>query len=215
MVNEIPDALLYAYTAIKTSVPNELFLIIAVLFFASVITIFSIIILKFYRTLGKRNILSLNLNQYNNSNHPVFYKLNAILLYLLEYAIIMPILIIIWFAILSITILITVNQMSLERVLIVSASIIAATRMLAYYNKEISLEIGKMLPLITLSLFLLTPEFFSVEDTISRISEIPSLLYNTGYFILAILGVELILRLIYTIALFFQSAKEDSPGSFF
>lgn len=205
VISEFSSAVLRVYNVLHSSVPRPWFLLMAVIFFSCLITLFSIIILKFYKTLSKRNILSLNLNQYNYSNHPVFYKINAILFYFIEYIIIMPILITIWFAILSIIILITVEKMSLEEILLISASIIAATRMLAYYSKEIAVEIAKLLPLITLSLFLVTPEFFSVENIVSRISDIPSLLSSTGYFILAIFLVEIILRFFYTIGLFFES----------
>src|SRR3989344_1832016 len=63
-----------------------------------VLAVISLFIYKFYNSISKRNLIELNLRQYNYSSHPIASKFFAILLYLLEYMVIMPFLILLWFA---------------------------------------------------------------------------------------------------------------------
>ena len=64
---------------------------------ALLITIAAWFIYKFYNSLSKRNLISLNLSQYNKYEHPVASKLLAAILYFIENILIMPILLFMWF----------------------------------------------------------------------------------------------------------------------
>ena len=61
-----------------------------VLLFAVILAVVSLFIWKFYRSTSKMNLIELNLSKYNQSEHPLAGKFFALILYLLEYIIIMP-----------------------------------------------------------------------------------------------------------------------------
>ena len=103
-----------------------------VLILAIILAIVSLFIWEFYKSASKRNILNLNLNQYNQSDHPLFKKVYAVGFYLVEYLLITPVLMLLWFAALSfVLLLITEEGVSVAQLLMISAVNIGAVRILA------------------------------------------------------------------------------------
>lgn len=175
------------------------------------ISIVAFFIWKFYRTLSQRNLVSLNLRKYNKSVHPVIGKLLAIFLYFIEYIIVLPFLLLVWFAALSIFILLVAQNRTVHSILMITAAMVAAIRILAYYDQEISKDLAKLFPFITFSVFLLSPEVFDLEVILSQATDIPQLFGNILLFLLVIFLIEIILRVFYTILEFWRS-EEDSAG---
>ena len=191
--------------------PSYLSGAVQVLFFAVLLAVVSIFIWKFYNSLSKKNLISLNLRQYNRADHPAVSKILAIILYFLEYIIIVPFLILIWFAALSIVILLVSEGKDTGDILVVTAAIVGAIRILAYYNREISKDLAKLFPFVTLSVFLITAGAFNFDRVISQISEIPKFLGNTLYFLFAVFIIEIVLRVFYTIIYFWDTEEEIHP----
>src|SRR3989344_2438759 len=125
-------------------------LILNVLFLAVVLAVISLFIWEFYKSTSKRNLIRLDLKKYNYSEHPFVSKILAIALYLIEYIIIIPFLIILWFTGLSIVLLL-IAERPINEILFISAALIGAIRILAYYKVEMSKDLAKLFPLITLS----------------------------------------------------------------
>ncbi|RMD67360.1 hypothetical protein D6817_01825, partial [Candidatus Pacearchaeota archaeon] len=73
-----------------------------VVFFSLALAVVSIFIWNFYNSTSKRDLLGLNLRKYNRYSHPLASKLAASALYFLEYVVIAPALLVIWFAALAI-----------------------------------------------------------------------------------------------------------------
>ena len=180
-------------------------LAVSVLVLAAVLAIASLFIFKFYKSLSKRNLISLNLNKYNRYEHPFANKLFAILLYLLEYIIVMPFLILLWFAGLSIVLLLGAKNQPAGYILWVSAGVVGAIRILAYIRLEISNDLAKLFPFITLSVFLLSPGEFSAEIIFDKFATIPSLLSHILSFIFVVFVIEIILRVLFTMYDFWRS----------
>ncbi len=176
-----------------------------VILIAFLLAVASLFIFFFFKSTSKMNIIDLNLNKYNLSRHPLARKTVAILFFLLEYIIIMPIILMLWFTALSIILLFIARERSIEEILFISAALIGAIRFLAYLNREISIDLAKLFPFIALSVFLLSPGVFDPYKFISQISQVPLLLSNTLSFFVSILIVEVILRFIYTLYEFWQS----------
>lgn len=177
-------------------VPENYRLIAILLFFTIIIAIYGIFVFKFYKFLARRNIVDLDLNKYNTSEHPFFTKIFAILFYVLEYIIILPIITSFWFAILAIFLLVLSKTQDVSMILTISAALIAAVRLTSYISENLSQDLAKMLPFTLLGLFLIEPGFFSVDLFIDRIGQIPSLLSHVPYFIVFIILLEFILRII-------------------
>ncbi len=166
---------------------------------AIAISLLALFIWYFYKTLSERNIIGLNLNQYNKTEHPGVNKFLAIILYVLEYIVIMPFLITLWFAALSIFILFIAPKRTISEVLFVSAVLIASIRILAYAQGEISRDIAKLFPLITLSLFFLDPQGIDLGNNIAKFSEIPQLFGNIFSFLVVVFVIEIVLRVLYAV----------------
>ena len=62
-------------------------IIVILAFFTTVIVIYSVFIFYFYRYLAKKNLIELNLNQYNNYDSPGLIKFFAVIFYIIEYII--------------------------------------------------------------------------------------------------------------------------------
>ncbi len=183
-------------------------LALIVFIWAIVIAIISLFIWEFYKSTSKKNILNLNLSKYNVSTHPILKKFLALILYLLEYTVIIPLLITLWFSGLSVVLLFIARGVSIDYVLLLSAALIAAIRILSYYNEEISQDLGKLFPLITLSVFLLSPGSFDLNNLIERFNEIPTLFTNIFSYIFLVFVVEIVMRILYTFSAFFISEEK-------
>ena len=171
-------------------------LIFTIVFFTAVIVIYSIFVFYFYRFLAKKNIIELNLNQYNQYSNPALVKFFAVIFYIIEYVILLPILTFFWFAILSILILLLAKDIDVNTILLISAALVASVRVTAYVNEDLSKDLAKMVPFTLLAIAITTSGFFSIGNLLSRISEIPSLFSNVPYYLLFIVAIELIMRTI-------------------
>ena len=171
-------------------------LTVTLLFFTAIIVIYSVFVFYFYRFLAKKNIIELNLNQYNQYEDPTTVKLFAILFYVVEYVILLPILTFFWFGVLSSLILILAKDLDINIVLLISAALVAAVRMTSYISQNLSKDLAKMLPFTFLAIAITQPGFFEIAPLVARISEIPSLFSNLPYYLIFIVAIELIMRCI-------------------
>lgn len=165
-------------------------------FFTILMVGYSVFVYFFYRFLAKKNIIHLNLNQYNRYSNPAIMKFFAALFYIIEYIILLPIMTFFWFGVLAIFLLILSDGMSTSAVLLVSAALVAAVRATAHMSEDLSKDLAKMLPFTLLSISITTAAgFFNVPNLTSRISEIPTLFDNIPYYLFFIVAVELIMRI--------------------
>ena len=170
-------------------------LILKLSFFTVLIVVYSIFVYFFYRFLAKKNIISLNLNQYNRYSNPAVMKFFAALFYIIEYIVLLPVMTFFWFGILAIFLLVLSDGMTTEAVLLVSAALVAAVRATAHISEDLSKDLAKMLPFTLLSISITTAAgFFNATNLTARISEIPILFDHVPYYLLFIVGVELTMR---------------------
>jgi len=193
------------------SVPTDYRILISLLLYTFFIAMYAVFIWKFYKFLASKEILQLNLRQYNHSSHPFLEKFLAVVLYTIEYLVILPFLVLFWFTILSLFLLLLSKQ-GAQQILLVSAAIIASTRITAYISEDLAKDLAKILPFTVLAIFLLDPDFFNIVSLLEKMGEIPSLFNNILMFIVFIFAIEFILRGLYSIKQFFNSGAKDSGG---
>ena len=167
--------------------------------FIILITLYAIFVWNFYRFIGKRDLLELNLSQYNTTDHPSTNKFFAVVLFILEYIIILPIIVFFWFAVMATILLILAKDQSIGDILLISAVIVGAIRITAYYKEDLSRDLAKMFPFTILAVALLSPGFFNLQDTMLKLSEIPALFSNILFYLIVIAALEFVLRLVYLI----------------
>lgn len=191
----IIDILTNSYNDFVNLMPAELKIIPPLFLISMGIVFYSLFIWFFYRFLARKDLLKLNLSKYDKDEDANEKKFLAILLYILEFIIITPIIIFIWFAIFSMFLIIFAKDMEVERIMLICAALISAVRITAYFKEELSKELAKLVPLTLLAVIIATPGFFEITATITRISQLPLFFGSAFYYLLFIFAWEILLRL--------------------
>ena len=192
----------------QDSVQGETGLVFTLLLLTAVIVIYAIFVFYFYRFLAKKNIIELNLGKYNKYESSGLFKFIAVMFYILEYLILLPLLTFFWFAVLSILIMVLADKLSVSTVLIIAASLVAAVRTTSYVSQNLSQDLAKMLPFTLLGIAITQPGFFLLTNLFGRISEIPTLFSNLPYYLIFIISLELVMRLLDFISGVLKSEEE-------
>jgi hypothetical protein len=200
----IGDTLTFLYNSIINILPPFLQKFIAFFVIAIVIVIYGFIVWKFYKSISKKDILGLDLNKYNKTKHPFVTKIVAGTLYFVEYILVSPLIIFLWFALLTILLVAVTEAIPAGTVLIISGLIIASVRIISYSNKDLAQDIAKIVPLTLLAMSFLSPQFFSVERILGTFAQIPGLFGEIGIYLVFIIFLEIILRLFDFIFSLFQ-----------
>ena len=79
--------------------------IFTVAFFMILIFFYAIFIWKVHKAISRKDIISLNLKQYNSIEHPVSNKILAGILYFIEYIIVLPFLVLFWYVLFALVLL--------------------------------------------------------------------------------------------------------------
>ena len=177
-----------------SSLPETYQKIISVAIYITLICIYSVFTWKVHKLISRKDIISLNLRQYNSFDHPTINKVSAGILYFIEYAIILPFLVLFWYILFALVLILFSEIASIEKILLSSAAVVGSIRLLAYYNSEISAEIAKLLPFTILAITLLSHKLMDVvrfNDLINQIYDLPRFVL---YVLLFIVCLEIILR---------------------
>lgn len=182
-------------------------ILLILLFFTAVIVIYAVFVYYFYRFLASKNLIDINLNQYNQYQNPALAKFFAGLFYVAEYLILLPIMTFFWFGVLAILILVLSEGMAIGEVLVISAALVAAVRITAYVSENLSKDLAKMLPFTLIAIAITKPGFFAVSAIMERFASIPTLFSNLPYYLLFIVGIELLMRILTSLESIFKSGE--------
>ena len=171
-------------------------LLVVLVFFTALIVIYSVFVFYFYKFLARKNLIDLNLNQYNYSGNPFLEKLLAYLFYIVEYIVILPIATFFWFTFVALFLLILAKAQPVSTVLLIAAGLVASVRITSYINENLSQDLAKMLPFTLIGLSLIDPNFFNISLFVQRLNEIPTLISHIPYYILFIIIMEFVMRFI-------------------
>ncbi len=194
VISSISTALTSMYDYLVALLPGRAQNFIGLFLLVLLIFIYAVFIWKFYRFVSKKDILSLDLRQYNRSEHPVLSKIWNSLLYILEYIIILPFLIFFWFGVFTLFLIFLTEDIPTPTILILSATVIGAIRMASYYKEEISKEIAKLLPFTLLAVSMTKAGFFDFQRVISHLTELPAFFSNILTYLIFIILLEILLR---------------------
>lgn len=208
----ISEVLSSAYAGLISAVPPTAQTFIKFFVIAILIVIYSLFVWKFYRTVSKKDLIGLNLNKYNKSKHPFATKTIASALFFVEYIIITPFAIFLWFSVFTLFLMMLAESISLNLLLILSATTIAAIRMISYHNEDLSRDVAKLVPFTLLATSLFNPNFFSVERILGHITQIPAVFGNVFIYLFFIILLELILRFL-DFVIILLGVGDDMPKS--
>lgn len=196
-VNGIGSELLGIYNSLIGTLPNWAQSFVNLFLLVILVVLYAVFVWKLYRFISKKNPLGLNLSRFNRSENPFTTKLFAGLLYFIEYIIVLPFLIFFWFAIFTLFLITLTQNQNISQILIISATIIAAVRMISYYSEGLADEVAKFLPLTILAVAIINPEFFQagfIERVINMLAQIPSYFAQITHYLGFIIILEIILR---------------------
>lgn len=183
-----------AYNSFISSLSPGIQNFLNLFFLILLITIYSIFIWKFYRFIATKNIIKLNLNKYNKSSNPKLTKILAGFFYFIEYIIILPFLIFFWFSIFTIFLIFLTEGTEVSNIILLSAVIVGAIRMTAYYKEDLAKDVAKLIPFTLLGISMTKAGFFDFPTILSRFSEIPLFFSNILSYLIIIIVLEIILR---------------------
>lgn len=178
-------------TAVTTLKPLVLFMLGMV--------IYAVFIFKFYRFLAKKDIIEVDIHQYNTFAHPFLKKTFDGILYMIKYIFIFPILTFFWFAIFVVLIGFLSRTNQIQNVLLVAMALVGTIRVASYYNEDLSKDLAKMLPFALLAVFLIDISFFSIASTYETLLTISTHMQTIVYYFLFIVVLEFILRVWYAL----------------
>src|SRR3989338_7562785 len=94
--------------------------IIPLLVYTLAMVLYALFIWKFYRLMAKRDIFKLDLSEAAYSVHKTFRAAVSVLAYILEYLIIFPVLVFVWFGVLALFLFFLAKTQSIENILLIS-----------------------------------------------------------------------------------------------
>ncbi|MCF7872281.1 hypothetical protein K9L97_04580 [Candidatus Woesearchaeota archaeon] len=157
------------------------------------VVIYSVFIFRFYRFVARKDVFPLDLNQYNNATHDFWEKFLRVLFYVLEYLIIFPFFVFVWFAGLSVLVTLMANEVTNELMLI-GIAVVGAIRICAYYDEDLAKDLAKLLPFALLGAFVVNTSNF----TYVPLMDLPSTaLQNANilvYYFVFVIFLEFVLR---------------------
>lgn len=166
-----------------------------IIIFTFSILFYGIIIWKFYTSLAKKDLFAARINQYMSK----WQKLGHIFGMIIKYTFVFPVYTFLWFIVISLFLITLAKSLVIEDVFFVSIVLISSTRAAAYYNESLAGDMGKIIPLAILGLFIVDPAFFSVEVISQRVNQLIGFFPGILIFLVFTILLEWTLRILYEI----------------
>ncbi len=128
-------------------------------------------VFMFYRLLARRDILTLDLERYQDSMSGRIKAFFRTLVFLIQYAIAIPLLISFWTVVMAVILTLLSNESDHARNALIATSVVGAVRIVSYWTEDLSRDVAKMLPFAVLGVFL-------VGETSVKLSEFEDLYHN-------------------------------------
>jgi len=164
---------------------------------------------KFYRWIAKKNLLELNLSRFNHSQHAVIAKLFGALIYFVEYLIILPFVVFLWFGIFTLFLILLTKSLELEAILFVAVVIVTAIRMTSYYKEDLARDIAKTIPFTLLAVAVTQELFFNSVNILNNLSIMPGFFSDIWIYLIFIVAVEFFLRILDIIFIAFDLHSDE------
>ena len=177
-----------------------------------VVTIYCLFIWKFYRFISKKDIIELNLNQYNKSSNPFVVKLLESVFYFLEFILLLPVFVFVWFGLFTIFLIFLTKGIDISTLLLISTVIVVAIRATAYYKENLSRDLAKLLPFTLLAVSMTEKGFFNFQEILEKFSQLPLFFESILTYLIIIMVLEVILRFFHFIFSLFslEDPEEES-----
>ncbi|MFA4982912.1 MAG: hypothetical protein WC588_01720 [Candidatus Micrarchaeia archaeon] len=176
------------------------------------IAVYGIVVGTFYTHLSKRLLYDIKPDKRHMDSF--LNRLGRMLLFLFKYTLLFPSITFAWFVFLAGSIFILSRTASLETVFVLSISLVAAIRILAYYDEKIAEDLAKLLPVSLLTVVIVDSTLFTQELVQTRALALSGAVPEFASLILFVVLLEWTLRIIYVIMKFIlQKMHQEEPES--
>lgn len=210
VVPSIENISIESITDYFTRMSNEFYLgasLYDLIGFAIGMVIYGIFIFHFYRFLAKRDMFNIKLAKRLSSGSGTT-KVGSVLAYIVTNFFIYPIVIFVWFIVYSLFMFFLAQGVEPATVFLVVSALVISVRIAAYYAEDLAKDLAKLLPFAMLGVFLLSPQFFTVEDIIQRVNQFSGLFIQISEFLIIAIVIETVLSLSYLIKQKIRPKKE-------
>jgi hypothetical protein len=138
-----------------------------------------------------------------------FSQIVSRITFVLEYIILFPLTAFVWFVLLTLFLFFMSKTDSIAETMFISISLVAATRVCAYYDEEISADIAKMIPLALLGVYLAEPTMFSAAIIEQRLEEMVNIIEDAVPFFWMLIILEVVLRILFLVKRAIWPGKEE------
>ncbi|VVB65592.1 Uncharacterised protein [Candidatus Gugararchaeum adminiculabundum] len=158
--------------------------------------LYAVIVGTFYKWLSKKELFRLKIDSETRGWTGTLKKTAQVVFFFLKYAIVFPLITFVWFLFIAVSMIFLTEKQDMEQMMIVSIAMITATRITAYYDEEIAVDVAKTLPLTLLAVMLIDPAVFSKEILVQKSAEAGTLIGKAAPFLLFMIAIEVFLRLL-------------------
>jgi hypothetical protein len=205
----VQERIVNPYSSFINALPESYQLIFNIFIYVILIALYGIFVYEFYRFLARKNIIKINLSRYNTSTHPFLKKFFAALFFLIEYVIILPVLVFFWFVVLAFMLLLLSESQPVNQILLVSAAIVGAVRVVSYFKENLARDMAKLFPLTVLGIFLLSPDFLRFSSVLEKLVEVPLFFTHIFFYLVFVIFFEIFIRAVYTLTFLFKRPEEQ------
>lgn len=170
------------------------------------ITFYAVAIGTLWKTFSRRDIFEIDWKKVGKGFAPQVLERVK---FGLEYVAIFPLATFVWFVVLTIFLYFMSKTATVADMMFVSISLVAATRVCAYFDEEIAGDVAKVVPIAILAFFIVEPTMFSTPMIEQRLSEMTTLVGDTIPFFLMLMLLEVVLRVLFLLKRAVLPEKEE------
>ena len=177
------------------------------------IAVYGIFVFHFYRFVARKDMFSLNLQKHNQARRPFLRKTISVVFYTFKFLLLYPIFVFIWFAVIAGLLYLMSRNQSIDNVMLAAMGVVGAIRVCSYYNGALSVDISKILPFALLGIMLIDNSIIQIPNSTEGVREAALRLDTVIYYLVAVVALELVLRILSGIVGWIRGRRGESSES--
>ena len=175
------------------------------------LAVYAVFVFNFYRFVASRDMFAFDIYRFDESRYRAIRSFFHIVGYILKYLIVFPLFAFFWFAVLTLMLTFLSQGRDFGDTLLIALATVSAIRFSAYYNEDLARDLAKILPFALLALFLIDVSYFNFVDSLEMLNEVNSHLEAVVYYLLFLIGLELVLRFGFGFGMWFITKRPVRP----
>ena len=163
-------------------------------------TVYALLVFKYYRFVAARDMFELDLARYEESRFRLVRAFLHVVMYVAKYVILFPFFAFFWFAVLTVILAFLSKEQPFADILLMALVTAGTIRVTSYLSEDLSTDLAKILPLTVLAIFIIDASFFAVRRSVEVLEEVRDYSEHILYYLAFLIVLELALRLLLEVA---------------